>query len=232
MKLKIICVILARSGSKGLRNKNIKLLNGKPLISYPIIFAKKFREISNIVLSTDSKKIAKIGEKFGAMVPFIRPKKISGDFATTESCLKHALLTTEKKLKTKYDYCIFLTATDIFRKTKWLKTGIRIMKNNKKIESVFPAYVTHKNFWIKKNRKFKRVFPWMKIYKSRQVRQKLYREDTGLSCISKASLWRLGKRIGDNVHIIENTDSFSGLDIHTLEDLKLVSAALKIRNEK
>ena len=72
----------------------------------------------------------------------------------------------------------------------------------------------------------------MKKYSSRQVRQKIIREDTALACVSKASLWRKGKRIGDNVEIITNNDSYTGLEIHDMNDLKLVNAAYKLRFNK
>ena len=61
-------------------------------------------------------------------MPFLRPKKISGDFATTEETLKHALLTYESKVNKKFKVCIFLTCTDIFRKKEWIKKGIKILK--------------------------------------------------------------------------------------------------------
>ena len=76
MKKKICIIIPARSGSKGIKNKNIALLHKKPLIAHSIISAKK-TGIKNIIVSTDSLKYKKIAEKYGAKVPFLRPKKIS-----------------------------------------------------------------------------------------------------------------------------------------------------------
>ncbi|MAM04790.1 MAG: acylneuraminate cytidylyltransferase, partial [Flavobacteriales bacterium] len=63
---KVLAIIPARAGSKGLKNKNIKLLNGKPLIAYTIMEAKKSKLISNIVVSTDSNEIASISKQYGA----------------------------------------------------------------------------------------------------------------------------------------------------------------------
>ena len=76
-KKNILAVIPARSGSKGIKNKNIKILNGKPLIYYTIKYAIKCNFIDHIIVSTDSKKYATISKKFGAEIPFIRKKKIS-----------------------------------------------------------------------------------------------------------------------------------------------------------
>ena len=146
--------------------------------------------------------------------------------------MKHAILTYEKITGIKFQYCVFLGATDLFRDIKWINKGIKILKKNKKIESVFSGHITHKNFWEKKNNKWVRLKSWMKKYSSRQVRQKIIREDTALACVSKASLWRKGKRIGDNVEIITNNDTYTGLEIHDMNDLKLVNAAYKLRFNK
>ena len=75
----MIALIPARSGSKEIKNKNIKLFNKKPLIAHSIISAKKSRYIKEVYLITDSLKIAKIGKKFGAKVPFLRPKYLAKD---------------------------------------------------------------------------------------------------------------------------------------------------------
>jgi CMP-N,N'-diacetyllegionaminic acid synthase len=232
MKKKIICIILARGGSKGLKKKNLRKVNGKPLIYYPIRDALNTNIIDDIILSTDDTQIAKYAKKYGAKVPFIRSKKLSGDLATTESCLKHALLTYEKMKKIKYDYCIFIGATDIFRDINWIIEGVKILNKRKKIESVFSGHITHKNYWERKNNKWVRLRKWMSKYSSRQIRRKIIREDTALTCVSRADLWRKGKRIGDNVEIIQNNDPFTALEIHDLQDLKLVNAAYKLRFKK
>tara|TARA_B100000886_G_C20366416_1_gene467527 strand:+ start:477 stop:1184 length:708 start_codon:yes stop_codon:yes gene_type:complete len=233
MKIKdnIICIILARGGSKGLKNKNLRLLNRKPLIYYPINDAKKSKYISDIVVSTDSKKIAWIAKKYGAVVPFLRPKKLSGSLATTENSLKHALLTYEKITNKKFKIAVFITATDIFRKNFWVDNCIRYLIDNPKIESAFYGYKTSKNFWELKKGKWKRIRNWMRIYSSRQIRKTIVREDTGLACASRAELWRKGKRIGNRVKIFLNNDNFSHIDIHNLEDLKLAESAIQIRKD-
>ena len=152
-KSEIICIIPARGGSKGLKRKNLQKVHNKKLIQYPIEYALKSKLVGTILVSTDDKNIANAAKKAGAIVPFLRPKNISGDFATTEETLKHALLTYEKFIKKKFKICIFLTCTDIFRKKEWIKKGIRIMYQDKSIESVFVGNKTHKNFWEKTEKK-------------------------------------------------------------------------------
>ena len=84
----------------------------------------------------------------------------------------------------------------------------------------------------KKNNKWVRLRKWMSKYSSRQIRRKVIREDTALTCVSRAELWRKGRRIGNNVEIIQNNDPFTALEIHDLQDLKLVNAAYKLRFKK
>jgi len=226
----IICIIPARGGSKGLPGKNIKLINGKPLIARPIRHAIESGVIGTVLVTTDDEEIAQIAKDFGAIVPFIRPSNLAEDLTTTEDTLKHALITYEGVIKKQFKLAVFLTATDIFRNPEWIKEGIIKMSDDPRLESVFSGHETHKNFWEKQDDgKWKRVKGWMSNYSSRQIRKGIVREDTGLMCVSRAWLWREGRRIGDNVDIIVNSDDFTSIDIHHEEDLALANEALKIR---
>jgi pseudaminic acid cytidylyltransferase len=110
-----ICIIPARSGSKRIRNKNIKLFHGKPIISYAIQLAKSCGLFKRIVVSTDSYNISKIAKKYGAEVPFLRSKKLANDFAATSEvvvdCIKRISSQT-----TKYHFCLYPTTTLLFKK--------------------------------------------------------------------------------------------------------------------
>lgn len=224
----VICVIPARGGSKGLPNKNILELNGEPLIVWPIKHAKESGVINTIIVSTDSEEIAEIAKQNGALVPFLRPKELSKDLTTTEETLKHAILTYEKIVDKKFEIAVFLTATDIFRDHTWIAKAVNILKEKTEIESVFAGYKTHKNFWEQdRYGKWNRLRDWMSTYQSRQVRKFVIREDTGLSCASRAYLWREGRRIGDKVDIIMHENDLSSIDIHTKEDLELANLIMK-----
>ena len=112
---------------------------------------------------------------------------------TTESTLKNALLEYESFYNTKFDICVFLTATNIFRKISWIKESVKILKKNNQYDSAFSVHKIYKHFWHYKNKKLEKVSKWMKSYTSRQIGTKLYREDTGLACATRSKFWRKGK---------------------------------------
>ena len=230
--LKTICIIPARGGSKGLRGKNIKMFNGKPLIAWPILAAKQCKKIDEIIVTTDSEEIAEKAGFFGATVPSLRPTNLAQDDTTTEATLKYALNEFENLNNTRFDLCVFLTCTDIFRSVNWITDAINRLENDSTLDSVFSASPTHKNYWQKDNKsKFKRVLREMEVYSSRQEKKPIYREDTGLACASRAYLWRVGKRIGDNVEIILNENFETSIDIHNEFDFFLAESALEYLKE-
>ena len=101
-----LVIIPARGGSKGLPNKNIKILNGKPLINYTIEAARKVFEDYQICISTDSKKIKSIVEKTGLSVPFLRPLKLADDNSSQREVILHAIEYYENERNFKIDYII------------------------------------------------------------------------------------------------------------------------------
>ena len=131
MKKNILGVTLARGGSKAIKNKNLSKINGKPLIYYTIKEAKKCKKITKYIVSTDSIKIKKVTEKFKAEVPFLRPKKFSGDKSSSASALKHALIECEKIFNKKYDYVVELMATNPLKSVKDINNVINILLKNK-----------------------------------------------------------------------------------------------------
>lgn len=234
-KLKTICIIPARGGSKGLINKNLKKINNKPLIYYPIAAAIESNVCNKILVSTDSLEISKVAKKYGAEAPFLRESKFAKDRTTTEETLKEALKQAERYYNCSYDICVFLTANNIFRKSEWITKAVNILKNDKKIDSAFSVHKLYKHFWHKdKSGNLKKILPWMKEYTSRQIAPKLYREDTGIALASRAHLWRKGKRIGKKVKLIYNDFPFSELDIHDKYDLEIANNAMKLlkKNKK
>lgn len=124
-KKKVIALIPARGGSKSVPKKNIKNLDGKPLIAYTIKESLNSRYIDRSIVSTDDKEIAEIAKEFGAEVPFIRPQRFAKDKSSSLSVIIHALDFLKKEEKYFPDIVVFLQPTSPFRKTKHIDEGIR-----------------------------------------------------------------------------------------------------------
>lgn len=127
--MKIIALIPARSGSKGVIDKNIKNLNGKPLIQHSIDAALKSKNISDVFVSSDSKDYAKLAIKCGAKAPFLRPKEISGDKATDFECFQHFIdFFKEDSIKLP-DLIVHLRPTTPIRDSDIIDKAIETFKN-------------------------------------------------------------------------------------------------------
>ena len=227
MKKRIIpCVILARKGSKGLKNKNTYKLNGKPLISYTLEYALKCKFVSHIIVSTDDEKVNRIAKKYNCICIFPRPKKFSKDTSRSEPAILHALKYFEEKIS-KFDIYSYLQITEPFRPKTILNKCIKNLIENDKLDSSFAGYIYHKNFWQKKNTNFIKINKENKIkYLPRQVREPVVREDTGIALASRYNLIKKGLRVGKRVKI-EEYSSFEGLvDIHNKKDIQLSNALL------
>lgn len=128
MRKKYLGVIPARGGSKGLPKKNIKDMNGKPLIAYTIEAANAVIEagiLSRCIVSTDSKEIAEVSRRFGADVPFMRPDYLGGDTIKSVDVVLHALSFLEEQGEY-YDAVITLQPTSPMRTARDLIEGIQM----------------------------------------------------------------------------------------------------------
>tara|TARA_B110000483_G_C18146625_1_gene523726 strand:+ start:180 stop:878 length:699 start_codon:yes stop_codon:yes gene_type:complete len=124
---KIIAIIPARSGSKSMKDKNIRELGKKPLIAWSIESCFKSKLISKVYVSTDSKRYAKIAKQFGPVEILLRPKKISGDFSTDYQMIKHAI----DNIDYSYDYIAHIRPTTPLRKIYDLNTAIKSFVNSR-----------------------------------------------------------------------------------------------------
>lgn len=113
--MKVLAIIPARGGSKGLPKKNIKILGNKPLIAWSIDSAKQSLLINKVIVSSDSDDIIRIAKEYGAEVPFKRPIELASDTATTLDVLKHAIDFYKQQNK-QFDYLVLLQPTSPFRK--------------------------------------------------------------------------------------------------------------------
>ena len=129
---KIIALIPARGGSKSIPKKNIIDVGGYPLIAYSIAAAKLSNLIDRIIVSTDSKEIAQIAKKYGAEVPFLRPKKFATDSAKDIGLIKHAIGWFKRNENFCPDYLVFLRPTTPLRNVEIVDKAISEIIKDKK----------------------------------------------------------------------------------------------------
>ena len=151
-KKRIIGIVPARIGSKGLKLKNLRKLNSKPLIYWPIKTLKKSKYIDKIVLNTDSKIIRNLGIKMGIESPFIRPKHLASDNSKIADVIIHTLKYFEKK-NIFYDYVLLLEPTSPLTSSDDVNYAIRTLERNYKrvdaIVSVAENISGHPKFCVK-----------------------------------------------------------------------------------
>jgi pseudaminic acid cytidylyltransferase len=226
-----LCIIPARGGSKRIPRKNIKNFLGKPIIAYSIEVALKSDLFEEVMVSTDDKEIAKIAEKYGAVVPFIRSENTSDDFATTADVLLEVIANYRKVSKEfKYACCIYPTAPLINIDKLVMGYELLISKN---LNSIFPVVQCgHPVF-----RGFKRdsegitSFIWPEFEKTRsQDLEPVYHDagqwywfDTDFLSVNK-------KLVGGKTATIILAET-EAQDIDTLMDWELAKLKYKLRDE-
>lgn len=140
--LRVVCVIPARSGSKGVPGKNIRLLAGRPLIAYSIEHALASVYIDRVIVSTDGEDIADVSRHAGAEVPFVRPAELATDEAGTIDVLLHAARWLEEADRYPFDVLVLLHATTPLRLTRDVDACIDILveQNGDSVFSVAESY--------------------------------------------------------------------------------------------
>lgn len=137
--MEVLVVIPARGGSKGIPYKNIKPLNGKPLICYSIDVARQFTTDENICVTTDDDKIIEVVENYGLKVPFKRPDYLATDTCGSNEVIQHAWQFYADKGK-HYDAVLLLQPTSPFRKVEFLKEAVALYNDSiDMVTSVRPA---------------------------------------------------------------------------------------------
>ncbi len=130
-KPQILGLTLARGGSKSVLRKNIRLINGIPLIGYTISEALKSKFLTRYIVSTDDKEIQKVAKEFGAEAPFLRPSNLSTDNASSVSAMQHAVNWVEEQEGVKYDYVVELMCTNPMKTSKDIDASIeKLVKTN------------------------------------------------------------------------------------------------------
>jgi N-acylneuraminate cytidylyltransferase len=227
---KILVLIPARGGSKGIPNKNIKLFNGKPLIEWSIKSALESKLVNKIIVSSDSLKILKISKKMGADV-ILRPKNISGDKATTESAILHSI----KYFKNKFETIVLLSPTSPLRKKKDIDNAIKFFYMNK-LDSCFSgSQLTDFLIWNydKIDKRYKSINYDFKNRGNRQDRKLGYVENGSIYVFKPSLIIKKKNRIGGKFDIF-NMDFWQSFELDGNDDWKLLETIHKnyILNKK
>lgn len=144
--MKILALIPARGGSKGVPRKNIKLLAGKPLIAYTIEKALNLKDqLHRVIVSTDDEEIASVAERYGAEVPFMRPKELASDASPTLPVIQHAVEFIEKQDEVTIDWILLLQPTTPFRSTLDIQNALELSQTTQcdSVISVKQVFAEH-----------------------------------------------------------------------------------------
>lgn len=181
-KKKILAIIPARGGSKGLPGKNIKKLNDKPLIAYSIEEALRSQLIDRVMVSTDSEEIAAISKQYGAEIPFIRPAELATDTASSVDVVIHAIEYLKENQNYIPEYVVLLQCTTPFKTSEDIDGTIEkcIKENMDAAVSICEAEVNP--YWTVKfeGNKLKDVIPGGNAITARQLLPKAYRLNGGI----------------------------------------------------
>ena len=222
-----------RAGSKGVVNKNLKLINNKPLLYYTINQAKKSKIFTKIVVSTDSNKIAKISKKFGAEVFFKRPKKMSTSTSPKIPVVRHALIKSEKEFDLKFDYIFDLDVTSPLRTVNDLQKAFKIFKKNNS-DNLISATNSNKSPYFNqiefKKSKYDIVKRIKNFPKRRQDSPKVYDMNASIY------IWKRNKLLSSDNLFTNKTSLYlmppeRSCDIDTQLDFEFVNYMI-LKNEK
>ncbi len=226
MKDKIVAIIPARGGSKRIPKKNIKSFYGKPLIAYSIETALESNLFDKIIVSTDSKEIAKVAKKYGAEVQ-MRPEELANDYATTFEVIDYVVDNLDKD----YEYLCTIYATAPFLQSKYLIEGFKKLKNSTAINSFSATtmpFPIQRTFKIDKNGRCQMFF--QKYYNTRSQDLEEAYQDAGGFYFTKLN--RKSDKImfgSDSIPII--LPRYLVQDIDTIEDWKMAEIMYKVLEE-
>lgn len=225
-----LTIIPARAGSKRLPKKNIKDLNGKPLISYTINAAVNSKYITEAVVSTDSEEIKSIALKYGAKVPFLRPKKLADDHSKSIDVVTHAIDYYKKEFNKEFDYVILLQPTSPLRDSNDIDNAIKYLNEKNANAIISVCEMEHNPIWSNKLNKEKSMKDFLDkkfINKRTQELDKYYRIN-GAIYICKTNILVKENRffIDDNIYAYEMSQEKS-IDIDTNLDFILAKTLLE-----
>lgn len=222
--MKILGLITARGGSKGVPNKNIKLLNNKPLLYYTYLAANQSKLLTDVILSTDDSQIINIANKLGLEVPFVRPKELASDTASSIDVVVHALNLLESKGKY-YDAVCLLQPTSPFRKHGFIDEAIQKFINQDtdcllSVLQVPHEYNPHWTFLENEGGNLQIATGENDIIKRRQDLPKAYFRDGSIYITKTSILKEKLSFYGESVGFIESDQNYF-CNIDTIKDWEL-----------
>ena len=228
---KIIAVIPARGGSKGLPGKNIIPLGGKPLIAWSIEVAKKSKKIERVFVTTDDEKIAAVAREYGAEVPFIRPVELAQDDTPPDPVLRHALQFLEEKEGLKPEIIVWLEPPCPFRTPAEVDDAIEMLLNDSRADSLRSVIEPFQNpfkSWKLKNGYLKPLLEQKEAFFDgpRQKMPKTYWQNGAIFLVRYNTIMGKGNFFGDKIlPFVMSSDRF--VDIDKKEDLEYAEFYLK-----
>ena len=227
---RILALIPARGGSKGIKDKNITDLCGKPLIAYTIEAAKKSKYIDMIIVSTNSEKIANISNKYGAAVPFMRPEGFSTDDASTIDVVLHTISFFQQQ-KDAYNTMILLQPTSPLRTDEDIDGAVEKHFLNGEQGLVSVSEVEDNPILIRTVNDNERLTPLLKVNSTcrRQDMAKYYRVN-GCIYLNKISEINSETSFNDNklAYIMPKERA---VDVDEMVDLNIAEYYLKEREQ-
>ncbi|MBI2846552.1 MAG: acylneuraminate cytidylyltransferase family protein [Chloroflexi bacterium] len=199
--MEIVAIIPARGGSKSIPRKNIQLLGGKPLIAHSIEKALKCPLINRVAVSTDDEEIAQIARKFGAEVPFIRPRELALDTTPMIPVLQHAVSTLEKTWSTRIDIVVLLSPPAPFREVSDIELCINKLIAEEADSVITVCEAEHNPYFQMVKFAGDRLVRLMKTRNPitrRQDAPKVYRLNDSIYAIKRDVLMEKGKILTEN----------------------------------
>lgn len=221
-----LIVIPARGGSKGIPEKNIYPILGKPLLEFTLdVISSAHLSDTDVAVSTDSKKIKEVARKYDNVIIVDRPEEISGDKASTESALLHALEYTETRLNKNYNAVITLQATSPLRKAETLQKFIEYYEANYPLyDALLSLNENRSDFWMTtKAGIFERLFK--NAPRRRQEREPLYVENSAYYMTDVAALRETGSILGTKVNGFVISE-YEAVDINEKIDIYITEGIL------
>ena len=226
-----VCIIPARGGSKRIPKKNIKNFCGKPMIAWTINAAIKSQCFDKIIVSTDSEEIAYVSKKYGAEVPFLRPKNISDDHTGTIPVISHAINFINNNFgAVNYACCIYATAPFVepFFIKKGLEKILHLNANYCFSATSFP-FPIQRAIKINSNGRSEMFYPENFDIRSQDLQQSFH--DAGQFYWGKASSWLHNKRIFDDNSIPILLPRYKVQDIDDNEDWQRAEILFELINK-